>query len=138
MPVEQVAEDRARSSPAARAAFAAHLARRRLPATWAAGWSRARCSSSVLTGSVGTQGGTSPNAWNKFVPHGPAHADRRTTQWNELLLAAASTRWRSNEMSILLPHLLKDGRGRLRVVYFTRVLQPDLDQPRRVLVDARC
>ena len=35
-----------------------------------------------------------------------------------------------HEMSILLPHFLNEGRGKLDT-YFSR-LQPDLDQPRRV------
>ena len=36
----------------------------------------------ALTGSIGTKGGTNPNGWAKFIPHGPdvpAHAG-----WNEL------------------------------------------------------
>ncbi len=57
---------------------------RRRPATWAAGRSRAALWFVLaLTGSIGTAGGTSPNGWNKFIPHGPdmpaAH-----DHWNEL------------------------------------------------------
>ena len=37
-------------------------------------------------------------------------------------------------MSFLLPHFLKENRGKLDV-YFTRVYNPRLDQSRRLLVD---
>ncbi len=80
----------------------------------------------VLTGSVGTPGGTSPNGWDKFIPHGfdmPAGHD----VWNELLFPRE---WplSTNEMSILLPHLLGEGRGRLEV-YFSRVYNPVWTNP---------
>jgi len=80
----------------------------------------------VLTGSVGTPGGTSPNGWNKFIPHGfdmPAGHD----VWNELLWPAEYP-LSTNEMSILLPHLLHDGRGKLDV-YFSRVYNPIWTNP---------
>jgi anaerobic selenocysteine-containing dehydrogenase len=75
----------------------------------------------VLTGSVGTEGGTSANAWNKFVPR-PHTVPEPHDRWSELL-------WPQEyplaffEMSFLLPHLLKDGRGRIDT-YFTRVYNP--------------
>jgi anaerobic selenocysteine-containing dehydrogenase len=87
------------------------------------GWQVARCLHllSVLVGAVGTKGGTGPNAWSKFRPqlfdHPPA-----PNQWNEL-------HWPREyplshyEMSFLLPHFLKEGRGKLDV-YFTRVFNP--------------
>ncbi|MDH3215770.1 MAG: formate dehydrogenase, partial [Candidatus Krumholzibacteria bacterium] len=87
------------------------------------GWAVARCLHflSVLTGSVGTIGGTSPSAWNKFKPD---MFDKPPAQkfWNEL-------HWPQEyplshyEMSFLLPHFLKENRGKLSV-YFTRVFNP--------------
>ncbi|HSR42635.1 MAG TPA: molybdopterin-dependent oxidoreductase, partial [Longimicrobiales bacterium] len=49
------------------------------------GWQVARCLFllNVLTGSVGTKGGTSLNAWNKFVPR-PFDAPPAPPVWNEL------------------------------------------------------
>src|ERR671915_1312624 len=87
------------------------------------GWQVARALWFVLalTGSIGTVGGTSPNGWDKFIPHGPdmppAHA-----RWNELTWPAEYP-LSCNEMSILLPHFLQEGRGRL-AVYFSRVFNP--------------
>ena len=80
----------------------------------------------VLTGSVGTPGGTSPNGWDKFIAHGfdvPDGHDR----WNELLWPKE---WplSCNEMSILLPHFLNEGRGKLSV-YFSRVYNPIWTNP---------
>ncbi len=92
------------------------------------GWqvSRAAQLLSVLTGSVGTPGGTAPAAWNKFKPvfweEPPAQKE-----WNELLFPRE---WPLShyEMSFLLPHFLKEGRGRLDV-YFTRVYNPVWTNP---------
>ena len=107
---------------AAGSAFAAH--------TWRAagsgnlgGWSVARAITllSVLTGAVGTRGGTSPAGWNKFHPQlinkPPAHRF-----WNELHFPKE---WPlcHYEMSFLLPHFLREGRGKLDT-YFTRVFNP--------------
>jgi anaerobic selenocysteine-containing dehydrogenase len=75
----------------------------------------------VLTGSVGTVGGTSPNSWDKIIPKGPA-APESNDRWNELNWPREYPLC-TNEMSILLPHLLLDGRGRLEV-YFSRVWNP--------------
>jgi anaerobic selenocysteine-containing dehydrogenase len=92
------------------------------------GWQVARALFflNVLTGSVGTVGGTSPNGWDKFIPHGPnmppAHA-----MWNEKLWPPEYP-LSTNEMSILLPHLLKDGRGKV-AVYFSRVYNPIWTNP---------
>jgi anaerobic selenocysteine-containing dehydrogenase len=75
----------------------------------------------VLTGSVGTEGGVSPNAWNKFIP-APWREPTANRQWNEL-------NWpreyplAHNEMSVLYPHYLLDGRGH-QPLLFTRVLNP--------------
>ncbi|NIR50459.1 molybdopterin-dependent oxidoreductase [candidate division KSB1 bacterium] len=87
------------------------------------GWAVARSLHflNVLTGSVGTVGGTSPSGWNKFKPN---VFDKPPAQkfWNEL-------HWPKEyplahyELSFLLPHFLKDNRGKLSV-YFTRVFNP--------------
>lgn len=87
------------------------------------GWQVSRCLMLLhaLTGSVGTEGGMNPSAWSKYkaslinVPPPQDH-------WNEL-------HWPREyplthyEMSFLLPHFLKDGRGRIDT-YFTRVFNP--------------
>ncbi|HJZ11480.1 MAG TPA: formate dehydrogenase, partial [Acidobacteriota bacterium] len=87
------------------------------------GWAVARCLHflSVLTGSVGTVGGTSPSGWNKFKP---ALFDKPPAQkfWNELHFPKEYP-LAHYEMSFLLPHFLKEGRGKLSV-YFTRVFNP--------------
>lgn len=75
----------------------------------------------VLTGSVGTEGGTHPNGWDKFIPHFPVKPEPNDT-WSEMLWPLEYPLC-TNEMSILLPHFLKDGRGRLEV-YFSRVYNP--------------
>ncbi len=87
------------------------------------GWQVARCLwfLNVLTGSVGVEGGTSANAWDKWVPR-PPHLAPHVKRWNELT-------WPREyplayfEMSFLLPHFLKEGRGKLDV-YFSRVYNP--------------
>jgi anaerobic selenocysteine-containing dehydrogenase len=75
----------------------------------------------VLTGSVGTKGGVSPNAWNKFIPQ-PWRKPPPHGQWNELSWPREYP-LSHNEMSFLYPHFLHDGRGRQEVL-FTRVLNP--------------
>ncbi|MGH2543845.1 MAG: molybdopterin-dependent oxidoreductase, partial [Ardenticatenaceae bacterium] len=87
------------------------------------GWQVARALFflNVLTGSVGTRGGTSANSWNKFVPK-PFDVPPPQKKWNELLFPRE---WPLShyEMSFLLPHFLLEGRGKLDV-YFTRVYNP--------------
>ncbi len=75
----------------------------------------------ALLGAVATEGGTHPNAWNKFVPK-PIVLPHHPEQWNDLTWPAEFP-LSMNEMSFLLPHFLKEGRGRL-AVYFTRVYNP--------------
>ncbi len=92
------------------------------------GWQVARCLwlLNVLTGSVGREGGTSANGWDKWVPR-PPHLAPHVPRWNELS-------WPREyplsyfEMSFLLPHFLKEGRGKLDV-YFTRVYNPMWTNP---------
>ncbi|MFW6097468.1 MAG: molybdopterin dinucleotide binding domain-containing protein, partial [Chloroflexota bacterium] len=87
------------------------------------GWQVARCLFflNVLTGSVGTPGGTSANSWNKFVPK-PFKTPPPFNAWNELHLP---DEWplAHYEMSFLLPHFLEEDRGDIDV-YFTRVYNP--------------
>ena len=87
------------------------------------GWAVARCLHflNVLTGSVGTDGGTSPSAWNKFKPTGFSTPPAQKF-WNELHFPIEYP-LSHYEMSFLLPHFLKEGRGKL-AVYFTRVFNP--------------
>lgn len=87
------------------------------------GWAVARCLwfLNVLTGSIGVEGGTSANVWDKWVPRHPNMAPH-VDVWNELT-------WPQEypltfyELSYLLPHFLKEGRGKLDT-YFTRVYNP--------------
>lgn len=75
----------------------------------------------VLTGSVGTPGGTSANSWNKFKPavfKSPPAGDT----WNDLHLPHEWP-FAFFEMSFLLPHFLEEGRGEIDV-YFSRVYNP--------------
>ncbi len=92
------------------------------------GWQVARALwfLNVLTGSIGVPGGTSANAWDKWVPRPhslPPHPDR----WNEMT-------WPREypltfyELSVLMPHFLKEGRGKLDT-YFTRVYNPIWTNP---------
>ncbi len=92
------------------------------------GWqvSRALFFLNVLTGSVGTKGGTSPNGWDKIIAHGPDMPPGHES-WNELIFPEEFP-LSTNEMSILLPHLLKDGRGKL-AMYFSRVYNPVWTNP---------
>ena len=79
-----------------------------------------------LTGAVATPGGTYPNAWNKFVPK-PIYSPPHPRSWNELTWPREYP-LALNEMSFLLPHFLKEGRGRLEV-YFSRVYNPVWTNP---------
>jgi anaerobic selenocysteine-containing dehydrogenase len=92
------------------------------------GWSVARClfMLNALLGAIATEGGVFPNAWNKFVPK-PIHTPPHPQMWGEI-------NWPQEfplsmfEMSFLLPHLLKEGRGKLDT-YFTRVYNPVWTNP---------
>lgn len=87
------------------------------------GWMVSRCLHflNVLTGSVGTFGGTLPSAWNKFKPKGFSTPPPQDV-WNDLHFPIEYP-FSHYEMSFLLPHFLKEGRGKLQV-YFTRVFNP--------------
>jgi anaerobic selenocysteine-containing dehydrogenase len=75
----------------------------------------------ALLGAFATPGGLYPNAWNKFVPR-PIYLPRHPEYWNELTYPVEFP-LTMNELSFLLPHLVKEGRGKLDV-YFTRVYNP--------------
>ena len=96
-----------------RAAAAGHL--------W--GWQITRCLYLlvVLTGAIGEPGGVNLHATNKFVPKHP-NPPPPPGYWNELLFPKEFP-LAFFEMSFLLPHFLKEGRGRLDT-YFTRVYNP--------------
>jgi anaerobic selenocysteine-containing dehydrogenase len=123
----EVIVDIARQIGHAGTAFAAH--------TWRAasagnlgGWQVARALwfLSVLTGSIGTPGGTAPNAWNKFIP-APFLKPSPGEVWNELLFPPEYP-LANYEMSILLPYFLREGRGKI-TAYFTRVYNPVWTNP---------
>src|SRR6516164_3296404 len=80
----------------------------------------------VLAGAVGTPGGTAPNATNKYIP-APPSMPPPSKVWNELLLPKEYP-LAFFEMSFLLPHFLKEGRGKL-AMYFTRVYNPVWTNP---------
>jgi anaerobic selenocysteine-containing dehydrogenase len=92
------------------------------------GWQVSRCLFllNALTGAVATPGGTYPNAWNKFVPV-PPYLPPHPHTWNELTWPEEYP-LALNELSFLLPHFLKEGRGKLDV-YFTRVYNPVWTNP---------
>ncbi|MFQ5720665.1 MAG: molybdopterin dinucleotide binding domain-containing protein, partial [Acidobacteriota bacterium] len=108
-------------------AFAAHVWRG-AASGHLGGWQVARALEfvSVLAGAVGSRGGTSPADWNKFAPR-PFAEPPAQRFWNDLLFPRE---WplAHYEMSFLLPHFLKEGRGRLSV-YFTRVYNPVWTNP---------
>ena len=87
------------------------------------GWQVARCLFflNILTGSVGTPGGTGANSWSKFVPK-PFKSPPAFDAWNELHYPVE---WplAFYEMSFLLPHLMEERGGSIDV-YFTRVYNP--------------
>ncbi len=87
------------------------------------GWAVARCLHflNVLTGSVGTVGGTQPSAWNKYKPDTPNKPPAQKF-WNALHFPNEFP-LAFFEMSFLLPHFLKDGRGKMDT-YFSRVFNP--------------
>ncbi len=92
------------------------------------GWQVARALEflAVLVGAVATPGGTAPAAFNKFIPAPPLMPPAPNV-WNELT-------WPREfplaffEMSFLMPHFLKEGRGKL-ATYFTRVYNPVWTNP---------
>jgi len=80
----------------------------------------------VLMGAVATPGGTAPSAWNKVVPAPPLMPPPAKV-WSELLMPREYP-LAFFEMSFLLPHFLKEARGKL-AMYFTRVYNPVWTNP---------
>jgi anaerobic selenocysteine-containing dehydrogenase len=126
IPAQQIIEV-AREIGRAGSAFATHVWRSAASGNLG-GWqvSRALEFLNVLTGSVGTRGGTSPAGWDKFVPV-PFAMPEGQDGWNELIWPREYP-LAHHEMSYLLPYFLKEGRGRLGV-YFTRVYNPVWTNP---------
>jgi anaerobic selenocysteine-containing dehydrogenase len=87
------------------------------------GWQITRCLYLlvVLTGSLGAVGGVNMHVTNKFVPKHP-NPPPPPEYWNDLLFPKEFP-LSFFELSFLLPHFLKEGRGKLDV-YFTRVYNP--------------
>lgn len=79
-----------------------------------------------LLGAVATEGSVYPNAWNKYVPK-PIYLPPHPPKWNDLTWPQEYP-LAMNELSFLLPHLLKEGRGKVDV-YFTRVYNPVWTNP---------
>jgi len=117
----------AREIARAGSAFASHVWRSAASGNLG-GWQVARALYflNALTGSIGTEGGVSPNVWNKFVA-APFSKPSPQKVWNETLWPREYP-LAHHEMSFLLPHLLKDGRGHL-AAYFTRVYNPVWTNP---------
>src|SRR5687767_5333580 len=80
----------------------------------------------ALLGAIGTEGGTYPNAWHKFVPR-PIYMPPHPDVWNELSWPREYP-LAQFEMSFLLPHLLREGKRRIDT-YFTRVYNPVWTNP---------
>ena len=108
-------------------AFSAHVWRNTAAGNLG-GWQVARALQliSVLVGAVGTAGGTAPNAANKYIPAPPLMPPPAKV-WNELLIPPEYP-LAFFEMSFLLPHFIKEGRGKL-AMYFTRVYNPVWTNP---------
>jgi anaerobic selenocysteine-containing dehydrogenase len=121
VPAERVIEA-AEAIAAAGTAFSAHSWRAAASGhLW--GWQITRCLYFlvVLMGAIGEPGGTNLHVTNKFVPKHP-NPPPPPDYWNELLFPKEFP-LAFFEMSFLLPHFLKEGRGRLDT-YFTRVYNP--------------
>jgi len=121
VPAEQVIEA-ADAIAAAGTAFSTHSWRAAASGhLW--GWQITRCLYLlvVLMGAIGEPGGVNLHTTNKFVPKHP-NPPPPPDYWNELLFPKEFP-LAFFEMSFLLPHFLKEGRGRLDV-YFTRVYNP--------------
>ncbi|MEE8154313.1 MAG: molybdopterin-dependent oxidoreductase [Phycisphaerales bacterium] len=112
----------AREIGAAGSALATHIWRSAASGNLG-GWQIARCLQLlvVLTGAVGTKGGTGLNTDSKFVPP-PFLKPPPQDIWNELLYPREYP-LAHHELSYLLPHFLEEGRGKI-AVYFTRVYNP--------------
>ena len=123
----QVIIDVAHEIAKAGSAFSSHVWRNTAAGNLG-GWQVARALEFlvVLVGAVATPGGTAPNAWNKYVPAPPLMPPPAKV-WNEMLIPPEFP-LAFFEMSFLLPHFVKEGRGKL-AMYFTRVYNPVWTNP---------
>jgi anaerobic selenocysteine-containing dehydrogenase len=121
--IVEVAREIAKAGPA----FSSHVWRNTAAGNLG-GWQVARALQFlvVLVGAVGTLGGTAPNAANKYIPAPPLMPPPAKV-WNELLIPKEFP-LAFFEMSFLLPHFVKEGRGKL-AMYFTRVYNPVWTNP---------
>lgn len=121
--IVEVAHEIARAG----SAFSAHIWRNAAAGNLG-GWQvpRALVFLTALAGAIGTVGGTSPNSWDKFVP-APPMMPPPPNAWNELTWAREYP-LAFFEMSFLLPHFLKEQRGKL-AVYFSRAYNPVWTNP---------
>jgi anaerobic selenocysteine-containing dehydrogenase len=117
----------ARAIGAAGGALATHIWRNTAAGNLG-GWQVARALELlvVLMGAVSTPGGTAPSAWNKAIPAPPLMPPPGKV-WSELLMPREYP-LAFFEMSFLLPHFLREGRGKL-AMYFTRVYNPVWTNP---------
>ncbi len=124
--VEKIVEI-AREIGRAGTAFASHVWRSAASGNLG-GWQVARALMflNVLAGSVGAEGGVSPNVWNKFVA-APFSKPKPQKTWSEILWPREYP-LAHHELSFLLPHFLKEGRGHI-AAYFTRVYNPVWTNP---------
>ncbi len=126
VPAEKIVEI-ARAVGRARGGLATHVWRSAASGNLG-GWQVSRCLEwlVVLTGSVGTPGGTNLASRDKFVA-APFAKPPAQDSWNELTWPREYP-LSHHELSFLLPHFLKEGRGRLDT-YFTRVYNPAWTNP---------
>src|SRR5690606_32114757 len=107
--------------------FAAHVWRNAASGNLG-GWQVARCLQFLVTlvGAVNTEGGSGCSGYHKFVAR-PFDVPPPQKVWSELLYPRE---WplAHHELSFLLPHLLKEGRGKVDT-YFTRVYNPVWTNP---------
>ncbi len=129
VPEEQVAE-LARVVATAGSALSAHVWRAATAGNLG-GWqvSRALFFLNVLTGSVGTKGGTSPNGWDKIIAHGP-NVPEGHDLWNELLWPRGVPDVDQRDVDPAAAPAA--GRPRQARDVLLPGLQPGVDQPRRV------
>ena len=132
--IREIAREIGKAGPA----LAAHVWRNAAAGNLG-GWQVSRCLQFlvVLMGAVGAEGGTNLNSDNKFVPP-PFLKPPPQSVWNEMLYPREYP-LAYHEMSILLPHFLLEGRGKV-AAYFTRVYNPVWTNPdgllwERVLTD---
>jgi anaerobic selenocysteine-containing dehydrogenase len=121
--IEAIAREIGRAGPA----LATHVWRNAAAGNLG-GWQVARALQFlvVLAGAVATPGGTAPSFYHKAVPAPPLMPPPAKV-WSELLYPREYP-LAFFEMSFLLPHFLRDGRGRLDT-YFTRVYNPVWTNP---------